>query len=478
MMTDKTSNTVVKTLEECIVEPNSFERTDGQPGWCSRKNYQNQKKRNYSSSCSSSMGGEKMEPNLENDVVSPKARSCNNSCTFDHAVDVFLSSGCCIIPKVLPTKFVSKCKEKATADLEYLNTQLQNRKSEALQGHNEHLLARVARGDFRELVDRDGGRRDVRFQLDRPPFTSPCLVYNSMTYSLVKELLGDGNGEINLLYAGIMWALPVKEKNSTKRDVDTASQKWHADGGHLFDHIHLPPHCINVFYPLVNLTQQNGPTEVLPGTHINNTTTTTPTNTNPVSLCCQAGDAILFDYRLQHRGRANFTNEPRPILYFAYAKSFFRDAGNTRSGHSLVTPVSLSPPWVSRTLKGDPVPFGTSFYDDEEWIEYDHSSSSLQQEGKQNSVPYSNTPMDEPTKVEEEKDYTMNPPKGSGEKWILFKMNIELPNHSEAKVITVHHGDVAMEVSANFCRENNLSNDFIPILGESIQTQINAASVN
>lgn len=459
-MTKKKANHVARTLEECMVEPTSFERVDGQPGW-SRK-CQNPQKRNYSSS---GMG--------ETMGVTTEAEVCNS---FDHAIDVFLSSGCCIIPKALPKKFVSKCKEKASADLQYLNTQLQNRKDQALQSHNEHLLARVARGDFRELVDRDGGRRDIRFQLDRPPFTSPCLVYNSMTYSLVKELLG--GGEINLLYAGVMWALPVKEKGGC---VDSASQKWHADGGHLFDHIHLPPHCINVFYPLVDLTKQNGPTDVLPGTH-NNTWNNTITTTDALSLCCQAGDAILFDYRLQHRGRANFTNEPRPILYLAYAKSFFRDAGNTRSGHSLVTPASLSPPWISRTLNGDPVPFKTFFCnDEEEWTCYNHSSVQ-----KGNSVQ-SNTPMDGPTKVEEEQavveglekhSSTINQPKGSGERWILFKMNIELPNHSETKVITVHHGDVAMEVSANFCRENNLSNDFIPILGESIQNQINVASVN
>ena len=32
-------------------------------------------------------------------------------------------------------------------------------------------------------------------------------------------------------------------------DFNKASQKHHGDGGHLFDHAHLPPHCINVFYP-------------------------------------------------------------------------------------------------------------------------------------------------------------------------------------------------------------------------------------
>ena len=36
---------------------------------------------------------------------------------------------------------------------------------------------------------------------------------------------------------------------------------------------------------------------------------------------------------------------------------------------------------------------------------------------------------------------------GSGERWILFQMNIELPGSDEPKVLAVHHGDVPMEIS-------------------------------
>ena len=50
-------------------------------------------------------------------------------------------------------------------------------------------------------------------------------------------------------------------------EIDKTSQKYHGDGGHLYHHTHLPPHCINVFYPLINLNERNGPTEVITGTH-------------------------------------------------------------------------------------------------------------------------------------------------------------------------------------------------------------------
>jgi hypothetical protein len=44
-----------------------------------------------------------------------------------------------------------------------------------------------------------------------------------------------------------------------------AEQKWHADGGHLSMTTHLPCHCLNIFLPLVAITEELGPTELRPG---------------------------------------------------------------------------------------------------------------------------------------------------------------------------------------------------------------------
>ncbi|KAJ1622573.1 hypothetical protein T492DRAFT_885058 [Pavlovales sp. CCMP2436] len=37
---------------------------------------------------------------------------------------------------------------------------------------------------------------------------------------------------------------------------------------------------------------------------------------------------LVFDYRLRHRGLANHSSQPRPLLYLTYAKPFFADATN------------------------------------------------------------------------------------------------------------------------------------------------------
>jgi hypothetical protein len=39
----------------------------------------------------------------------------------------------------------------------------------------------------------------------------------------------------------------------------------------------------------------------------------------------------------------------------------------------------------------------------------------------------------------------------------------------------VYDGDVALEVAAQFCREHFLDNEFVPVLDETIQSQIDAS---
>ena len=68
---------------------------------------------------------------------------------------------------------------------------------------------------------------------------------------------------------------------------------------------------------------------------------------------------------------------------------------------------------------------------------------------------------------------------GSGERWVLFRMNVELPNENgeeEAMVITVYHGDIASEVSSRFCKEQSLDESFVPVLAGAIQQQMDAVT--
>ena len=70
---------------------------------------------------------------------------------------------------------------------------------------------------------------------------------------------------------------------------------------------------------------------------------------------------------------------------------------------------------------------------------------------------------------------------GSGERWILFKMNVQLDpdadgNPAREETIVVHVGDIALEVATQFCLQHGLAKDFIPILTDTIQQQIHQVS--
>ena len=95
------------------------------------------------------------------------------------------------------------------------------------------------------------------------------------------------------------------------------TQSWHADGGHTSLTTHEKCHVFNVFIPLVDVPLTLGPTEIRPGTHFH-TRNLAPmmlaakarkTLRAPVTPQLRRGDALLFDYRILHRGRANVSDE-------------------------------------------------------------------------------------------------------------------------------------------------------------------------
>jgi ectoine hydroxylase-related dioxygenase (phytanoyl-CoA dioxygenase family) len=112
---------------------------------------------------------------------------------------------------------------------------------------------------------------------------------------LVKAILGD---DVKRLSSSCILSLPGSD-----------AQPWHSDGEHVEPTMHLPPHCLNVFIPLVNMTKDFGPTQFVPGSHIHY-----GTNATPVGPTLPAGRPLLFDHRVKHRGVPNTTKLPRPLL--------------------------------------------------------------------------------------------------------------------------------------------------------------------
>lgn len=102
---------------------------------------------------------------------------------------------------------------------------------------------------------------------------------------LVQSILGE---ECVLCNTGVMLSLP-----------GSGTQPWHSDGDHVIKTSHMPPHCLNVFVPLVTITRENGGTEMVPETHMLGGY---HKDNKSITIQAKSGSCILFDYRLRHRG--------------------------------------------------------------------------------------------------------------------------------------------------------------------------------
>ena len=103
---------------------------------------------------------------------------------------------------------------------------------------------------------------------------------------------------------------------------------WHRDGADLFPEedpgtaAALPPYACLCFIPLVDVSEANGSTELVPESHRSPDMEPLPS----VVMDLPAGSALLFDYRLYHRAIPNRSAEPRPVLYATVARDWFQDA--------------------------------------------------------------------------------------------------------------------------------------------------------
>ena len=157
---------------------------------------------------------------------------------------------------------------------------------------------------FMEIKMRSAGRYDLQLpELSGDAFA--FLLHHAPWMPLVKAALG---ADSELVHFGCMLSFP-----------GSATQPWHMDGPHIRHggsaSFTAPPHSLNVFVPLVDLTSANGPTEFVP-TSQTDYDIKAPSRIPTV----KAGSALIFDYRLKHRGLGNQSSEERPLLYITYAR--------------------------------------------------------------------------------------------------------------------------------------------------------------
>ena len=222
--------------------------------------------------------------------------------------------------------------------------------SEAILDHYEKVMYTVkAKALYAELADgfdvfreRGRGRFDMTIEkFDKPEFGFLTDINKTPLIPIVRKILGE---DATLVHKGAFLSMPGAE-----------TQVYHQDGVHLNKKYQKPCHAINVFIPLIDLKEKNGPTEFCIGTHYlgyedyNKELIDTP--------LVQAGCPVIFDYRLGHRGLGNNSREPRPIVYLTFTRSSkeFRDAVNFSSkryiklGDMIEKPISRNERALKRT---------------------------------------------------------------------------------------------------------------------------------
>jgi Phytanoyl-CoA dioxygenase (PhyH) len=182
---------------------------------------------------------------------------------------------------------------------------------------------------YREIVQRDVNRFDFRLDLPVPGQGGanedddrvPCwkaLEERGAWMPLITSALG--SNDVVRVKCGCVLSLPGARE-----------QYWHSDGVHVGPALSLrrsaetvhPPHALCVFVPLLPLTNETGGTEFWAGSHRYDTLLSKkgeqalPGGTIGIVTW---GDAIVYDYRVVHRGMANTSTIARPIAYYLYAK--------------------------------------------------------------------------------------------------------------------------------------------------------------
>lgn len=156
-------------------------------------------------------------------------------------------------------------------------------------------------------------------QQDPPPF-APYLFEDVLLNPLVGQVTGSvlGKGFYNAFYSGNT-ALPNGER-----------QPVHPDMGQLWPNMQQasPAFALVVNVPVVDVSPENGSTELWPGTHVDTRydiaggasrveadhLEVRRAERPPFQPVMKRGDVLIRDMRMWHAGTTNHTSEPRPMI--------------------------------------------------------------------------------------------------------------------------------------------------------------------
>jgi len=238
------------------------------------------------------------------------------------AREQFHRQGVCLLPLQADEAWLSEAARKVTAAFAEATSVAENA-GYSLDVGMDH--------GWNEIVQRAKGRYDMLWGVDGDPhFQQVTKAWEPF----VESILGGNASAYRLQFNGVLMTLP-----------GASEQLWHIDGEHLFHEASevgtLPPHCLNIFLPLVPLNEENGGTEFCCGS--------TPLTSrggdeivwqreawkdeigftgDVLKVNTPKGGVLAFDYRVLHRALEHKGTQLRPVLYWTYTRRWFSDAMN------------------------------------------------------------------------------------------------------------------------------------------------------
>lgn len=170
--------------------------------------------------------------------------------------------------------------------------------------------------------NRGANRYYVTLPLE-PPWCDPAILDNDAIMAVVEELVGAD---------GVLCQLA-----SDTPLLGSQHQDLHRDTPPLFPETgaETPPYQLAVNFPLVDVTDETGPMEYAPGSHLlprDEALRRIEAGEMPLTRCyMRRGDVMIRDVRHVHRGTPNFSATPRPMVVVGYSRRWlFRPEVNIR----------------------------------------------------------------------------------------------------------------------------------------------------
>jgi Phytanoyl-CoA dioxygenase (PhyH) len=191
--------------------------------------------------------------------------------------------------------------------------------------------------------DRFRERNLARIDVELGDHEADVIARNPLVRRLLETLLGD---DARLDSVSGVVALPEARDQHWHRDTPLLFEATTTGGGdkrrvhERHAGVHLPPFAVNVFVPLVDrVDEANGATEFTLASHMWGDIWRDENESDAVDkqLTLAKGDVLFFDLRTVHRGRANRSQLPRPLLMLVYGRAWWHDpinyAGNYGGKH-------------------------------------------------------------------------------------------------------------------------------------------------